>query len=87
MNAEQNIEGIRAHQLERSFQLITIAQELDYIPPGFELFASTGCKGVQHRVIHFLKGGVSEEGDDDIAELAKIASDKRQIPDEQLRIA
>lgn len=41
----------------------SIAGELEYIPQEFQLYSSTGCKKVQHKVQQYLHGGVSEEED------------------------
>ncbi|XP_022672628.1 torsin-1A-like isoform X1 [Varroa destructor] len=41
----------------------TIADELEYIPQEFQLYSSTGCKKVQHKVQQYLHGGVSAEED------------------------
>ena len=50
------------------FQVDTIAKELEYIPADYQLYSSTGCKKVQHKVQQYLHGGVSEEEDEDSSE-------------------
>ncbi|XP_003739186.1 torsin-1A [Galendromus occidentalis] len=55
---------VRKHVEPTRRMVDTIAKELEYIPADYQLYSSTGCKKVQHKVQQYLHGGVSDEEED-----------------------